>query len=282
MEGMIWNANHVLDTALDPKTPGVPRQILAHCKGIVLISVVEVGFIFSGSVGTGVILAQNDDGVWSPPSAVGLTGVGFGLLVGADVKDILILLVDDRAIEALSGEHQIKFGSQLGIAAGPIGREIGGDLHFSLERSDIALSYSFSKGLFVGINLEGAVLGARDKVNKKFYGKECKPKDILFERNVTIPEDDAGIAELHKKLDLLKEGKTSELTDEELVKKEDLRKSAQEKAEVAKKEQPEEIVHVDAAEEAKKEQAATEAPKEEAVQEHAKDPPAEEHAKPDV
>ena len=74
MEGMIWNANHVLATALDPKTPGVPRSLFEQeLKGIVLISTVEAGFIFSGNVGTGILLARRN-GEWSPPCAVGLGG----------------------------------------------------------------------------------------------------------------------------------------------------------------------------------------------------------------
>jgi lipid-binding SYLF domain-containing protein len=72
---MIWNANHVLDTALDPKSNGVPKGLFQQeLFGIVLISVVEAGFIFSGNVGTGILLARYDDGKWSPPCAVGLTG----------------------------------------------------------------------------------------------------------------------------------------------------------------------------------------------------------------
>jgi len=252
MEGMIWNANHTLDMVLDPKTPGVPRGLFRDCKGLVLLSVVEAGFIFSGSVGTGVILTQNDEGKWSAPSALGLTGVGFGVLVGAEIKDILIILVDDNAVNALAGEHQIKFGSQLGIAAGPIGREMGGDLNFSYNRGDIALSYSFSKGLFLGINLEGAVVGARPKVNKKFYGKDVKPSEILFDGIVDMPEN-SGIDELHKKLDLLKKGKTSELTEEEVEKKEKLRSIADDAGKSAKDEHGDEIVYVDIKEEAAKE-----------------------------
>eukprot|EP01083_Nonionella_stella_P046998 125823_1 len=182
-----------------------------------------------------------------------MAGVGFGLLVGAEVKDILILLIDDRSIESVSGEHQLKFGSQLGLTAGPIGRELGGDVNLSLERSDIALSYSFSKGLFAGINLEGAILGARSKVNKKFYGKEVKPKEILFDRNVTIPEN-SGIEELHKKLDLMKAGETLELTESDHEKKEKFRVEAEEAAEEAKKEHGDEIIYVNAKEEAAKEE----------------------------
>ena len=75
-EGMVWNANHVLDRALDPKTNGVPRKLFENCVGLILISIVEAGFIFSGNVGTGLLLAKQADGKWSAPSSIGLTGVG--------------------------------------------------------------------------------------------------------------------------------------------------------------------------------------------------------------
>ena len=102
MEGMIWNANHVLDIALDPATPGIPRGMIKNCKGIILLSVVEAGFIFSGNVGTGVVIANKYDGTWSAPSAIGLAGIGFGFMVGAEVKDIVMCVMDDTTLDTLS------------------------------------------------------------------------------------------------------------------------------------------------------------------------------------
>ena len=64
----------------------IPRGMIKNCKGIILLSVVEAGFIFSGNVGTGVIIANKYDGTWSPPSALGLGGIGWGFMVGAEVK----------------------------------------------------------------------------------------------------------------------------------------------------------------------------------------------------
>lgn len=76
MEGMIGTASNVLDRALDPKTNGVPKDLFEKCKGIVLLSAIEAGFVFTGNVGTGILMAKKDDGSWSVPSALGLTGVG--------------------------------------------------------------------------------------------------------------------------------------------------------------------------------------------------------------
>ena len=77
--------------------------MIKNCKGIILLSVVEAGFIFSGNVGTGVIIAHKHDETWSPPSALELGGVGSDLMVGAKVKDIVICVIDDTTLAALSG-----------------------------------------------------------------------------------------------------------------------------------------------------------------------------------
>ena len=170
LEGMIVNASCILDQALDPKCKGIPRQLLEGCKGVCIISVVEAGFIFSGHAGTGVLLAKRPDGSWSPPSALGLAGVGFGALFGAAVKDLIIVLVDEEAINAFTAMNQVKLGGEVGVAIGPVGREISGDYNISGKGAGLALTYTFSKGLFAGIGLEGAIIrGRAGEVSAKFF-----------------------------------------------------------------------------------------------------------------
>lgn len=76
MPGMIYNANKVLDTALSQKDKNkkLANLLTGDLKGIILMSVVEAGFIFSGNLGTGILMAKKEDGSWSAPSAIGLTG----------------------------------------------------------------------------------------------------------------------------------------------------------------------------------------------------------------
>lgn len=76
MEGMISKANTVLRRALDPSTIGAPKNLCEKCKGVVLLSAIEAGFIVTGNVGSGILLAKRSDGTWSVPSAVGMTGIG--------------------------------------------------------------------------------------------------------------------------------------------------------------------------------------------------------------
>lgn len=141
MEGMIWNANHVLDQALSPDTPGIPRGMIKNCKGIILLSVVEAGFIFSGNIGTGVIIANKYNGTWSPPSALGLGGIGWGFMVGAEVKDLVICVMDDTTLDTLSGEHQIKVGGQIAATVGPVGREA--EVAFNVSEKGAGGTYTY-------------------------------------------------------------------------------------------------------------------------------------------
>ncbi|KAL7524502.1 hypothetical protein ACHAWF_000978 [Thalassiosira exigua] len=251
LEGMIWNANHALDQALNPDTPGIPRGMIENCKGIILLSVVEAGFIFSGNVGTGVVIAHKYDGTWSPPSAIGLGGIGFGFIAGADVKDVVMCVMDNTTLDTLSVDHQVKIGTQVSATLGPVGREAESALNFTEQGVGRTYSYSFSKGVFGGIALEGALMNVRSKENKRFYGKDVTAKEILWEDTVECPKG-KGIEELHQKLELLREGKVAVPTRSALEKKESMRIDA-EQAGVAAKTSQTDVVEVDAKEEAKRE-----------------------------
>lgn len=152
-----------------------------------MISIAEGGFIFSVNVGTGIAMTKNDDGSWSAPCAVGLTGVGFGLLAGASVKDVFMFLMDEQTVEAVTGENGLKVGSQLELTVG-IGRTAKGDFDFTGRGVGVPISIAYTKGLFGGFNLEGAVVGVRHNVNEKFYGKTCTAREILTEKSITVPD----------------------------------------------------------------------------------------------
>jgi lipid-binding SYLF domain-containing protein len=214
MEGMVDNAIRTCKYALNPNSPGVPKKLLEVCSGVAILNSAQAGFLVSASGGTGIILRRDmDTGKWSPPSAIGSGGVGFGLVFGADLKDILIVLIDEASVKTLSGEAQVKLGGQMGVAVGPLGREVEGGFALSNKGAGMTFTYTYSKGLFAGINMEGAVLGARNAENKTFYGKDdISPEEILFkEGSVTVPEASAGkVEELQKLLTLMEQGRSLE------------------------------------------------------------------------
>lgn len=164
--------------------------MIKNCKGVILISVVEAGFVFSGNVGSGVVIAHKyEDDEWSAPSAIGLGGIGWGFMVGAEVKDMVICVMDDTTLDTLSGEHQVKIGGQVSATLGPVGREAEAAVNLSEKGIGGTYTYSFSKGVFGGISLETAVLYVRAEENERFYGKKAKAKEILWEDAVECPKD---------------------------------------------------------------------------------------------
>ena len=226
--------------------------LFLYNKGLILLSVLEAGFIFSGNVGTGIILAKKSDGSWSVPCACGLTGVGWGALVGGSVKDLFVFLMKETTLESAVAENGIKLGGQAEVTLGPFGRTGKLDVGISGRGACGTVSIAFARGAFLGLSVEGAVVGARHAVNMYFYDKDESPRNILLNDAVTIPENRVTlINDVYEKLAKLQEGKEEEPTEADAAKKEEA-KSAVEKAASGTKDQPD-IVKVDAAEEAAKE-----------------------------
>mmetsp|Transcript_27166 Transcript_27166/g.57118 ORF Transcript_27166/g.57118 Transcript_27166/m.57118 type:complete len:272 (-) Transcript_27166:1400-2215(-) len=251
MEGMIWNANHVLDQALAPDTPGIPRGLVQNCKGVILISVVEAGFMFSGNVGSGVVIAHKTDGTWSPPSAIGLAGIGFGFMIGAEIKDIVIIVMENTTLDTLSVDHQVKVGGQISATMGPVGREVEMAKNLTSIGVSDTYTYTFAKGIFGGISVESALLKVRNNENGYFYGRNVTPHEILYENSVECPPG-KGVDEIHHKLDLLANGKVLVPNPAYLQKKESMRQEA-DAAGVAAKGSQTDVVEINAKEEAKNE-----------------------------
>src|SRR5947209_1261592 len=125
---------------------GVPKSVIRHARGLAIISVVKAGFIFSGKAGDGVVVARTGHG-WSGPSFIGTGGAGWGLQIGAEVTDFVIVLNSDDAVRAFSRGGNITIGGDVSAAAGPIGRAA----EASVTPTAAIYTYSKSKGLFAGI-----------------------------------------------------------------------------------------------------------------------------------
>jgi len=156
---------------------GIPSRILRHARGLAIISVVKAGFIFSGKAGDGVVVARTAHG-WSGPSFIGTGGAGWGLQIGAEVTDFVIVLNNDAAVRAFSKGGNVTLGVDASVAAGPVGRAAEADV----TPKAAVYTYSKSKGLFAGVSLEGAVLGTRKEANARYYGRPVNAGDILHGR----------------------------------------------------------------------------------------------------
>ncbi len=154
----------------------IPNQVLKNAQGLVILNEVKGGFIFSGGIGSGLIVARLNQG-WSAPSAIGTGSVGWGFQIGGEVTDLVLVLNNKAAVEAFSHGGSITLGGNLSIAAGPLGRTAEADV--VLPPAAI-YTYSISRGVFGGVSLKGAVFVERASDNAAFYGFQATPYQLLY------------------------------------------------------------------------------------------------------
>ena len=107
---------------------GIPVELIQRCSGIVFMTEVKAGFVWSGSVSGGILIAKlPNGGGWSAPSSLGSGGMGFGFQVGAQKTDTIILLFGTLAVSTFASAGQVKFGGDLSVSAGPVGRSLAAD-----------------------------------------------------------------------------------------------------------------------------------------------------------
>jgi SH3 domain-containing YSC84-like protein 1 len=152
----------------------IPPAVLRDAKGLAILTVFKAGFVFSGRGGTGVVVARTGKG-WSGPSAIGTGGAGFGLQIGAQVTEFVIVLNTPEAVQAFSREGNVVLGADLSVAAGPMGRSA----EAAVTPIAAVYTYSRSQGLFAGASLEGTVIMTRDNANASYYGRPVTPHQIL-------------------------------------------------------------------------------------------------------
>ena len=166
----------------------IPQDLIdkAECA-IVLPGVLKFAIGFGGSYGRGVMTCrggQNFRGAWSAPSMIALEGGSFGLQLGGQATDFVLLVMNPRGAEGILNS-KVKLGADAAAAAGPKGRDAAAATDVTM-RAEI-LSYSRSRGLFAGVSLEGSTLRPDKDANKKLYGKELPAKDIVLHGRVGVP-----------------------------------------------------------------------------------------------
>lgn len=157
----------------------IPPDVLRNAKGLAIITVLKAGFLFSGRAGSGVIVARLPDGSWSPPSAIVTAGAGVGGQIGAELTDFVFILNTVSAVESFAQLGSVTLGTNLSVAAGPLGRNAEAAGTASLKSVSAVFAYSKTKGLFAGVSLEGSAILERRDANRKFYGSNCKARNIL-------------------------------------------------------------------------------------------------------
>ncbi len=144
-----------------------------------MVTVLKAGFLGSGRLGSGIVVARLADGSWSAPSAVATAGGGFGGQIGFELTDFVFILNDYAAVRTFSQAASVTLGGNVSIAAGPVGRNAEASGAASMKGVAGVFSYSKTKGLFAGVSLEGSVLIERRDANEKMYGGRITAKQLL-------------------------------------------------------------------------------------------------------
>jgi len=177
-------AANVLTEVMGIPDNGIPDELMEHAVAVAVIPhMVKGAFGIGGNFGKGLVSHRGTNGRWSAPAFIEIGGGSFGLQLGVQATDLVLVFTSEDGFKGLL-EGKVKLGADAGVAAGPVGRkaEVGTDV---LLKSPV-LSYSRSKGLFAGVSLEGAVVSMDDSANKKVYGKEVSGREITLSNNVKI------------------------------------------------------------------------------------------------
>jgi SH3 domain-containing YSC84-like protein 1 len=186
-QAIVEKAKGTLTVLLNDEHYPFLRDFLKKAKGVVIFpQIIKAGYILGGSGGTGVLLVRNGvDGTWSDPAFYTLGSVTLGLQIGGEVSEVVMVAVNQKAVNSLL-TSSVKLGGDASVAVGPIGGGAKGTISVPEVTADF-VSFSKTKGLYGGLNLEGSVLNVRDDLNISYYGKDVTPMDILVGRTVSSP-----------------------------------------------------------------------------------------------
>jgi lipid-binding SYLF domain-containing protein len=182
--GRIQKATHVFQEIMRTPDKGIPQELLEKAKCMAIVPGEEkLAFIFGGNYGRGLATCRTANG-WSAPMFVAVGGGSVGFQIGGSFTDVVMLFMNDNALQRLLGD-KFTIGGDATVAAGPVGRQAAAGTDIRLDAE--ILSYSRSKGVFAGVSLDGAVVQADHSGDKAMYGSNATRQEILHGK-VAVPE----------------------------------------------------------------------------------------------
>ena len=182
------DAAKVFTEIMNVREKAIPKELLDKAEAIAVFpGVIKAAFIFGGKGGQGLISRRTRNG-WSAPAFFNLSGGSFGAQIGASKTDYVLLIMNDEGINGLL-KDKFEVGGELGVAAGPVGREAAASTNPRLDAG--ILSYSRSKGAFIGAALKGAVISPDNDLNEAVY--KMKGKEVLTENTMTVDKMPVGV-----------------------------------------------------------------------------------------
>lgn len=165
------SASRVIIQIMSDRDKSIPRDLLRKASAVVVFpGVLKGAFVVGGQGGKGLVVRRTKDG-WSAPAFLKMAGGSFGAQIGGSKIDYIMVIMNDGGLKGLL-EDKFEMGAEASVSAGPVGRNAAASTNATLDAQ--ILTYSRSKGAFVGVSLKGAVITQDDDLNRGIYGKTAK------------------------------------------------------------------------------------------------------------
>ena len=167
---------NVLNEIMATPDHAIPDKVMSDAKCIAVIpSMVKVALVFGGNHGKGIATCRTANG-WSAPAPITITGGSWGLQLGGQAIDLVMVVTNDKGMQHLLAS-KFKLGADASAAAGPVGRDTGADTDWKM-RAEV-LTYSRARGIFAGIDLNGSAITQDEDETRVLYGSSASFEDIL-------------------------------------------------------------------------------------------------------
>ncbi len=189
--GMAWSADkdssdiekrldastRVLTEIMDTPDKAIPNKVMTDAKCIAVVpSMVKIAIGFGGSHGKGVATCRTEDGRWSAPAPITITGGSWGLQLGGQAVDLVMVVMNEQGMQHLLSS-KFKLGADASAAAGPVGRDAAADTDWKMKAE--VLTYSRARGVFAGIDLNGSAITQDKDETRLLYGTFVPFQEIL-------------------------------------------------------------------------------------------------------
>jgi lipid-binding SYLF domain-containing protein len=166
----------------------IPHDVMEKAECVIVFpSVLKAAFVVGASYGRGAMVCRTGrefHGPWGAPAMMALEGGSIGFQIGGQATDLVLLVMNDRGAQSILSS-KVKLGGDASIAAGPVGRDASANTD-AFMRAEI-LSYSRTRGVFVGVSLEGTTLRPDDDATADVYGQKLTAKEIVIGGRVPVP-----------------------------------------------------------------------------------------------
>jgi lipid-binding SYLF domain-containing protein len=177
-QNLVDQARITLDHLRHDKEFGNANELIRKSRAVLIVpNLIKAGFIFGGEGGDGVMLARSGHGTWTSPAFYTLGSASFGLQIGVQDAEVVMIIRSEKALEAIESD-EFKFGAQAGLAVVTLGSSAQAATSTALDAADIIV-WASASGAYAGLTLEGSVVKPRESWNEAYYGRPIAARAIL-------------------------------------------------------------------------------------------------------